>query len=73
MTPYTILLCMIHNVWSMNSYLVCACTVYQQKGETPLVKAVKGQEGSVVKYLINHYKVDIRGLDQVRYEYNRCS
>ena len=47
--------------------------VYQQKGETPLLKAVNEEEGSVVKYLINHYKVDIRELDQVRYEYNRCS
>ena len=57
----------------MNSCLVCACTVYQQKGETPLVKAINEKEGSVVKYLINQYKVDITELDQVRYEYNRCS
>ena len=64
---------MMHNVWSMNSYLVCACTVYQQKGETPLLTAVNEKEGSVVKYLIHQYKVDIRELDQVRYEYNRCS
>ena len=73
MTPYTMLLYMMHNVWSMNSYLVCACTVYQQKGETPLLTAVNEKEGSVVKYLIHQYKVDIRELDQVRYEYNRCS
>ena len=79
--------------WSMNSCLVCACTVYQQKGETPLMKAVNKEwfsvngerfvlnnewfsvnnKWSVVKYLINHCKVDITELDQVRYEYNRCS
>ena len=57
----------------MSIYSVYACTVYQQNRETPLVKAVNGQEGYVVIYLINHYKVDIRELDQVRYEYNRCS
>ena len=65
MTPYTVLFYMMHNVWSMNSCLVCACTVYQQKGETPLLMAVSRGESSIVKYLINQYKVDIRELDQV--------
>ena len=40
--------------------------LYQQKGETPLLKAVSEEKSDVVRYLINECKVDITQLDQVR-------
>ena len=49
----------------MNNCLAILC-VYEQEGETPLIKAVNENEGSVVRYLINERKMDITQLDQVR-------
>ena len=40
--------------------------MYQQKGETPLLIAVRTGKGSVVRFLMNECKVDITQLDQVR-------
>ena len=59
------MVCYVSDSYIMFVSVYSLC-VYQQKGRTPLLSAVKEEKASVVKYLMNKGKIDVTIFDQVR-------